>query len=269
MTSDAAIAAPRATLSAGQLAQVRSFILDHAHDAHPAEACGLIVSLPAGLAVDQTVEYVPCRNELAGTAAGLDRFRIHPEDWAAAEDLGNILAVVHSHPNADAAPTQADLVMCERTGVSWVIVGCPSGATTLTHPTGYEAPLIGRQFFHGVLDCYSLCRDYYARELGIVLPDYPRDDGWWERADHGDLYRSNYAQAGFVLVDGPPRRHDALLMQVAARCDNHAAIFLGDGTILHHLYGRQSGHDVYGGYWAMHTTAVLRHHSLLDAEVGR
>ena len=34
---------------------------------------------------------------------------------------------------------------------------------------------------------------------------------------------------------------------------------LGDGLILHHLQGRLSSRDVYGGYWQKITTHILRH----------
>ena len=257
---------PQPTLTDGQLAQVRADLIEHAAKAHPAECCGLIVRVPQCWGAEFTVAYIEARNEFSGTPGERDRFRIHHEDWAAAEDLGQVLAVVHSHPDACANPSMADRVMCERTGLTWVIVGYPSQAVTVTHPTGFEAPLIGRQFHHGILDCYTLIRDYYARTLSIELPDFEREDGWWEETGdgHRNLYRDGYEKAGFILVNDMPREHDVLLMQVAARCDNHAAVFLGDGTILHHLYGRLSGREVYGGTWERHTTAVLRHKSLLD-----
>lgn len=255
---------PQPTLTDGQLAQVRADLVEHAAKTHPAECCGLIIQAAHYWGADFSVLYIPTRNEFAGTPGERGRFRIHPEDWAAAEDLGQVLAVVHSHPDACANPSMADLVMCERTGLTWVIVGYPSEAVTVTHPSGFVAPLIGRQFHHGVLDCYTLIRDYYAQTLHIELPDFERADAWWEGENHADLYRDGYAEAGFVMVNEAPRQHDVLLMQVGARCDNHAAVFAGDGTILHHLYGRLSGRDVWGGYWDRHTTAVLRHRSLLD-----
>jgi cell wall-associated NlpC family hydrolase len=48
-------------------------------------------------------------------------------------------------------------------------------------------------------------------------------------------------------------------MQVASPVPNHAAVYLGDGLILHHLQGRLSSRDVYGGYWQKVTTHALRH----------
>lgn len=258
MTQTAPATTP--TLSVDDLEPLRHALISHAAQAYPEEACGVIVR-----GSGTRDRYEPVRNEFTGTSQAGDRFRISAEDWARAEDSGEIIAIVHSHPDACANPTMADRVMCERTGVPWVIVGYPSEAVTVTAPAGFQAPLIGREFHHGVLDCYTLIRDYYSGELGIELPDFEREDAWWEHADHGDLYRAGYAEAGFVLVNDMPRQHDVLLMQVAARCDNHAAVFLGDGTVLHHLYGRLSGREVWGGYWERHTTAVLRHTSLLDA----
>ena len=48
-------------------------------------------------------------------------------------------------------------------------------------------------------------------------------------------------------------------MQVASPVPNHAAVYLGDGLILHHLQGRLSSRDVYGGYWQKITTHILRY----------
>lgn len=233
---------------------LRSDMLQHAAAAYPQECCGIIIQTAAGPA------YRRARNMLAGSDEARDRFEIHPSDWAAAEDAGAVLAIVHSHPDACAHPSQADRVMCERTECTWVIVGWPSEAVVVIEPVGYEAPLEGREFVHGVLDCYTLIRDYYQRSLAITLPDFERPDGWWERG--ATLYRDGFGEAGFIEVEGPPQAHDVLLMKVASRVENHGAIYIGDGSILHHLYGRLSCTDVWGGYWVDHTTAILRHRDL-------
>ena len=234
---------------------LRADLIAHARAEYPRECCGVIIKTAAGH------RYHRARNVLSGDDAG-DRFELHPADLAAAEDEGAVLAIVHSHPDACANPSQADRVMCERTECAWVIVGYPSEAIVTLEPSGYEAPLVGREFHHGTLDCYTLIRDYYRTRLGIDLPDFRRDDAWWERGE--TLYRDGFADAGFVAVEGEPQAHDVLLMQVATRgVENHGAVFIGDGTILHHLYGRLSGHDVWGGYWQQHTTLVLRHRDLM------
>lgn len=231
---------------------VRHAIEAHAAAQFPKECCGLVVRLATGLA------YLPADNLAAGPE---DAFVLSPHAWAAAEDAGTIMAVVHSHPNASAHASMADRVMCERSGLPWLILGWPSGVMTRLDPTGWTAPLIGREFHHGVLDCYSLIRDYYGQELGLVLPDYARDDAWWDKGQN--LYRDNFASAGFVEVPGLPDQHDVVLMRVGARVDNHAGIYV-DGCLLHHLHGRLSCRDVWGDVWQRHTTAVLRHRDMLD-----
>lgn len=235
---------------------VRQAIIDHAAAEQPREACGLLVMD----ADDQVLRYLPARNTFGGVA-GQDRFGLHPEDFAAAEDAGQVLAVVHSHPNASANPSMADRAGCERSGLPWVVVGWPSGVMKELAPEGWQAPYKGREFSHGVLDCYTLIQDWFARELQLVLPDFDRPDDWWLHG--GNLYMQGFAQAGFHQVQGQPQRHDVILMQVKSPVANHGAVYLGDDKMLHHLWGRLSCDDVYGGYWARHTVALLRHGSLL------
>jgi hypothetical protein len=63
---------------------------------------------------------------------------------------------------------------------------------------------------------------------------------------------------------------DCFLMQVASPVPNHAAVYLGDGLILHHLQGRLSSRDVYGGYWQKVTTHILGMVTIiLLGELGR
>ncbi|MBI0320618.1 C40 family peptidase [Streptomyces javensis] len=40
---------------------------------------------------------------------------------------------------------------------------------------------------------------------------------------------------------------------------NHAGIYLGDGQMLHHLYGRLSEAAPYGGMWSERTRYIVRH----------
>lgn len=232
---------------------IKEEALAHALRDAPREACGLVVI------VKGRERYVPCRN----LATGDNHFELVPEDYADAEDLGEVVGVIHSHPNGGCNPSEADQVSCERSGLEWHIVGLPSGQWASIRPTGYKAPLVGRVFSHGVLDCYTLIRDYYFETLGIVLPDFYRPDNWWNKRVRGDdvlnLYMDNFAKAGFVKVTRPPQKHDVFLMQVESDVVNHAAIYLGDEVILHHLYGRLSSRDAFGGYWQKHTIHVLEH----------
>ena len=123
----------------------KALALDHARQAYPRESCGLLV-IRKGREV-----YWPCRNIGVGT----EQFVIHPEDYAKADEQGPIVAVVHSHQGLPPEPSQADRVACEASGLPWHIVSVPSVAWSSIEPSGYVAPLVGREWSHGVLDCYA------------------------------------------------------------------------------------------------------------------
>lgn len=224
----------------------------HAAACAPLESCGLLVIIKG------REKYFPCRN----LATGADHFQIHPEDYAEAEEAGDIVKVVHSHVYIAPIPSQADLVGCEASGMPWLIVNHPVGHVHEFAPSNYKAPLIGRVFSHGVLDCYTLIRDYYLEELKIEIPNFERADNWW--LTNQDLYRSNFAKAGFVQIEEADlRQHDVVLMQLSANKTNHGGVYLGGGIILHHPMNRLSGRDQYGGFWKKITTHYLRHQQCL------
>ena len=174
--------------------------------------------------------------------------------------MGDVVAIVHSHPDVPARLSEADRVACEASELPWVIVSVMPGDNGPVYadvgeyaPTGYVAPLVGREFHHGLLDCWSLCRDWYAREWGCELPNPPRGSEWWNDGS-SDLYAdAALVSAGFTrLADaGDLALGDLILMQVRSRnlVPNHAGIYLGDGQMLHHMYGRLSSRVVFGGYW--------------------
>ena len=233
--------------------EILDAIRAHAQRDFPKEACGVVI-IRRGKQV-----YVPCAN-LAPSPA--EHFLISPDDYAKAEDEGEVIRIVHSHPNIAPVPSEADKVGCEGSGLPWLIVNWPTAKIFEFEPSGFEAPLVGRSFHHGVLDCYSLVRDYFAREASIDIPDMARDPNWWLKGQ--DLYTENFEAFGFAEIDPAHlRRHDALLMQVGSPVINHAAVYIGDGMIMQHCAGRLSSRDVYGGGWRRATRKALRHKSLI------
>jgi proteasome lid subunit RPN8/RPN11 len=224
----------------------------HAAQESPKEACGLVIVFKG------RKSYIPCTN---ATEVGGDRFLIPAEEYAAAEDKGEIIGICHSHPFISPEPSQADRCSCEITKLPWLIVNHPIGSYSIIEPSGYKAPLVGREFSHGVLDCYQLCKDYYEVEHGIQIPHYDRAELWWEKGMN--LIVDNFKEAGFSQIEESELKPgDAILLQLGATVPNHAAIYVGDNLILHHVTNRLSSRDVYGGYWRKAATTFLRHKSL-------
>jgi proteasome lid subunit RPN8/RPN11 len=234
----------------------RAAALLHAQELDPSEACGLVV------VVKGRERFWPCRNTSTEPGAF---FMLDPDDYARAEDAGEVTAVFHSHPVTPPVPSQADLVACERSGLPWVICNPKTGGWGECSPSGFQAPLIGREWVWGVQDCWSLARDYYA-EQGITLPDWARPTTYAEfEAD--PLFQRYWAEAGFKAVsDGDIQAGDAVFMCVSGSGLNHIGVYLGDQLLLHHLGpNRLSSRDLYGG-WLMKCTGWV---GRLDAWASR
>lgn len=157
--------------------------------------------------------------------------------WAMTQ-AGGLIGVIHSHPDGPAYPSGTDMVSQLACGVPYGIVvsghDSAGGYIEFGMPLPDRAPLYDRPFRHGVTDCYGFVRDYYAAELGIDLPDFARAWSWW--SDGGDLYVSNLKKAGFEEVARDSiRAGDMLLFSLRSDVPNHAAVYLGDEVMAHHI----------------------------------
>lgn len=222
----------------------------HAAAEYPKEACGIVA---AG-------QYVPMANVADDP---LHDFRISERALLPYD----VEAVVHSHPDGPDEPTAADMSSQMSMDVPFGLCVSHDGSADLPWFWGGvpAVPLLGRSFRHGPSgtdgrgDCYALIKDWYAQERGIELPEFPRDNDWWRSG--GNLYEEGFALAGFraVQVDSEPLAGDVALITVP-RSDvvNHAAVYIGDGLILHHLYNRLSVREP-AGRWAEHVVRWVRH----------
>ncbi len=215
----------------------------HAMQQYPKESCGVIFN----------DIYIPLDNDH-------DSPKEHFQISNAPQD---VQAVIHSHPDGLAAPSASDMRNQYTMDVPWGVLSVTkrdASAITWWGEGVRRKPLLGRTFVHGVADCYSLLRDYYALELGIDVRDFPRDQQWW---DHGQdlLNPNNFKLAGFRLVEEEDAREgDVILSAIHSRVMNHCMIYVGNDCILHHLVGRLSRREPLGR-WRKFVRHYLRHES--------
>ena len=210
--------------------------LKHAKEQDPRESVGVLIVIKG------KEQYYPCNNL---STYSQQCFILDPEDYVKADALGEITAIVHSHPVTPPSPSQADKVSCEQSGLKWHIVNPKTETWGYCEPTGYKPPLIGRQWVWGVTDCWSLVRDYYKEQHNIQLLDYQRPTTPQDFLDN-PLFEQYAERTGFVELnkDEKLQKGDVLLMSILHPTLNHVAIFLGD-DILHHLADRLSTREPY------------------------
>ena len=219
---------------------MKTKILNHAKKCGENECCGFVI--------DNKI-YMPCTN-ISPTPT--EAFEISPDDWIQAETLGEITAIVHSHPNGLPILSEADQIYQQQTAVDWWLV-----CDNQIHKFRCIKPLLGREFEHGKTDCLTIVRDAYML-AGIDLPDYERADDWWHNGQN--LYLDLLPKNGFERVDAEDiQEGDIILVCLGSETPNHAAVYIGNQYILHHCPDRLSKRDLYGGFWRNYTHSIWRH----------
>lgn len=212
------------------------------------EICGVAVN------IEGKPRFIKCRNIHQDN----DNFTIHPIDYNICTKQNDVLFVVHTHLDGNPNPSEADMKNLNLGKYPWLIVDVLSTAHTVTYPDGYELPFTGRQFIHGIVDCYTLVSDYY-KTLGISLPHYERDDDWWYN-DKDNFYDDLHEKYGFVKVPlSDIKKNDVVIMKLGEGKNNHAAIYMGENTILHHAPKRLSCKELLDGYWLKQVQYALRY----------
>ena len=224
--------------------------LIHAKETNTKEVCGLICI------VKGRKKYWPCENIADDPADG---FCLSPDDWMKCEDAGELVGVFHSHPFSSPQPSQVDLSSCEHLGLPFYIVNPHTEQWHDFKPTGYKAPLIGRQWTWGASDCWKLVIDYFA-EKGLTVKDWERPKRSEEILTNG-IFERLIPQSNFVEIDDNKEMlpGDLLLMKFTGPDPDHVAIYIGEQMVLHHMAGRLSSRDLYNQFLIDATVRRYRH----------
>jgi cell wall-associated NlpC family hydrolase len=238
---------------------------EHFRKAYPYEGVGFLTD--TGFAALENISKNP-RTE----------FDVDGAEWL---NHGKVLAVLHSHVkvpvetdtgtkyiHASPAPSSGDMYYQKSWGVPGGIMvsdDMHTGEVVWFGDQLEKPPIFGREFVHGITDCYSLIRDMYAMgKVGLIasenpaehiynwpfdpidLMEMPRDDAWWERKGV-NLYMDHFIQAGFEKL--PVDRTNLQLLQISdiffyklgrTQVPNHAGIYIGNNLVLHHVPGFSS-----------------------------
>ena len=184
---------------------------------------------------------------------------------------GGLLGVIHSHPDGNPYPSEADMRSQVSAGVPYgIFVSTPGGSGDYIEFGGDMPALYERPFRHGVTDCYEFIRAYYRTHFDIELRAFPRGWEWWENG--ATLYVDYFPRAGFYEVPASNiQPGDLLLIAFRGDTPTHAAVYAGDGMLAHHLAGQKAYDPVRvplrepASRWMPHVTHVLRHEELKDA----
>lgn len=216
-------------------------ILNYAAQLAPAEMCGFV------LLVNGKQMFFPVKNMAKNPK---EHAVFDPKAWLDAEELGDVVALVHSHPDGPAVLSPLDRQAQQQTSLPWWLV---SSRGLVEFPC--VPHLLGRQFDFGQLDCYTLMKDAYAL-AGHTLPNFRYEEDWWQKGQN--LYIDYLPKHGFYQVKNP-EPGDVLMIQLASDKANHCAVYLGDNELLHHCPNRLSNRQSFGGYWYYHLHSIWRY----------
>lgn len=204
----------------------------HAEQQYPKESVGLVVD-------DQYIAVENIHDDPE------NHFKIAPS--VLTKYKGKIQAVIHSHNiTVDPSTKQSKHLMFPSKDdmaaqIAW---GVPFGIQYVTADGagnilwwGRGVPVAdyeGRPYVYGVYDCFSVILDYYRTELGIDLPDFAREDEWWNRDE--DVYVNHMKDYNMVQVPlADLQVNDVILLTIRSKVANHAILYLGGDQGLHHL----------------------------------
>ena len=180
---------------------------------------------------------------------------------------GKSCCLYHSHVGNSAEDFSAEDAINMHTGleIPWLVIHAEKGAMTYANPWK-QGSYLGREWHWSWQNCSCLVREWYRRELGIVLDYFQLESPYAYFTENGwNKFEQEIERQGFQKV-AEPRYGDLILMMIGrTQKSNHIAVFVDEeaNQILHHCQDSLSRKAPYGRSYRKATTGIWRHASRL------
>lgn len=178
--------------------------------------------------------------------------------------------IVHSHLK-DSAASDVDIMVCNKLGVPFVIYSLLNDDFNVIYPQTGELPYVGRPYICGLIDCLELVRDYYSRELNILIPEYDGKFRFFHRqkrilldpnlnSRNNRVFIDFFERSGFAEIPlSSIRKNDLVIVNSDLILAPHGCgVYLGNNKILEHQYNQKSSINLVD-LSNHHIISVLRH----------
>ena len=220
----------------------------HFSECYPRESCGILAVIKGEL------QWFPCDN----VAEDDDDFIIDSSQYIEISQRGDIVGVIHSHPDASCEPSQSDIDYCNATGVKYYIFSYPEMELYTLYPETTKKELYGREYKFGVNDCFEAMRDYLKEQNISIPPRAAFEDDWWKKGL--DYFTDEIIESyGYTRVTGNMQENDVIIFTINAEVGNHCGVYLGDDIFYHHAENRLSCRENLYPFYKKYITGVYRY----------
>lgn len=226
-------------------------IEQHFANEYPREGCGVLAIQKGKL------KWFPCTN----VAEDGDDFVIDSMEYLRLTQTSDIVGIVHSHPDSECTPSEADIKYCNALGIRYYIFSYPSMEMHLLEPKKSVKTLYGREYEFGVSDCFEAMRDYLAEQKIHINPRAAFEDDWWKKGLNY-FNEETVAAWGFKPVNlSSIQPNDMLVFNVFSDVPNHCGVYLGNEIFYHHAVNRLSCRESLYPMWVDYLTGAYRYHA--------